>query len=223
MKTYTRFNNKELFDKAQSLCPFPIIKGVGFDYWTDAARYLEWLIMQGDDYAMNIDQDCFITDESVLLELIADFRNGGYTHAGISDGGCLSGRNNISWAVMNPFFNLFAPTEIQDLEMPSPFMSDIHEYGFRPDFNYNKPAFIPEYERSMWEPFNGFFNWLFMYGRPMWLHGDLHEDGISTVIKYKGRPFAIHTWYSREYNHVPEQRKRIDARFEEAKRLKEKR
>lgn len=165
---------------------------------------------------MNIDQDCFITDKAVLAELIADFKSGGYTHAGISDGGCLSGRNNISWAVMNPFFNLFAPSAIQRLELPTPFVSDIRDFGFRPDFNARKPDFISEYETSMWEPFNGFFNWLFEYGRPLWLHGELHTDGISTIIKYKDKPFALHSWYSRDYNHDKEQRDRIDALYKEA-------
>lgn len=218
MKTYTRFNNQALFDKAQSLCPFPIIKGEGFNHWKDAATYLEWIIEQGDDYAMNIDQDCFITDDTVLAELIEDFKSGGYTHAGISDGGCLSGRNNISWAVMNPFFNLFAPRAIDVL--PAMPWKDIRDYGFRPDFNSRKPSHIPEYETSMWEPFNGFFNWLFEYGRPLWLHGELHEDGISTIIKYKDKPFALHSWYSRDYNHDATQKARIDALYNEARRLK---
>jgi hypothetical protein len=227
MKTYTRFNNQALFDKAQSLCPFPIIKGEGFNHWTDAARYLEWLIMQGDEYAMNIDQDCFITDEAVLADLIRDFKVGGYTHAGISDGGCLSGRNNISWAVMNPFFNLFAAGRIRDKRNVTDFnptWENIREFGFMPKWNQKasgksrKPHFIPDYERSMWEPFNGFFNWLFEYGQPMWLHGDLHEDGVSTIIKYQGKPFALHTWYSREYGKDTYHHDRIDDRFEEAKR-----
>lgn len=220
MKTYTRFNNQTLFDKAQSLCPFPIIKGEGFDHWKDAATYLEWLIEQGDDYAMNIDQDCFITDTSVLSELISDFKAGGYTHAGISDGGCLSGRNNISWAVMNPFFNLFDSEAILIQRVGDCWANydwqDIRDFGFRPEMNARKPDFIPEYETSMWEPFNGFFNWLFEYGKPMWLHGELHADGISTIISYNDKPFALHSWYSREYNHDATQRARIDALYNEA-------
>jgi hypothetical protein len=221
MKTYTRYNNEALYTKAQSLCPYPIIKGEGFNHWKDAATYLEWLIEQGDECAMNIDQDCFITDVSVLEELIADFKSGGYTHAGISDGGCLSGRNNISWAVMNPFFNLFASTAILPKGMDfTKHWKDIRDFGFRPDFNHFKPSFIPEYETSMHEPFNGFFNWLFEYGRPMWLHGDLHSDGISTVIKYNDKPFALHSWYSRQYDHDPNQKARIDKLYEEAIRCK---
>jgi hypothetical protein len=222
MKAYTRFNNQVLFDKMQSLCPVEVIKGEGFNHWTDAATYLEWLIGQGDDVAMNIDIDCFITDCSVLEELVSDFKKGGYTHAGISDGGCLSGRNNISWAVMNPFFNLFAPIWILakwNNEYIKPHWPSVRDFGFRPDFNNRKPSFIPEYEKSMWEPFNGIFNWLFEYGKPLWLHGDLHEDGISTIIKYKDKPFAIHTWYSREYGSVDGfHRERINARHDEALR-----
>jgi len=217
MKTYTRYNNPVLFERCQQLCPFPIIKGEGFNHWTHAADYLEWIIEHGDDVAMNIDIDCFITDQSVLQALITDFKAGEYTHAGISDGGCLSGRNNISWAVMNPFFNLFASDWIkQSLPLSFREVEEVREYGFRPEMNKLKPDFIPDYERSMWEPFNGFFNWLMVHGKPMWLHGDLHSDGISTVIKYQGKPFAIHTWYSREYNHNAEQKARIDARYKEA-------
>lgn len=229
MKTYTRYNNPTLFDKAQSLCPYPIIKGEGFNHWKDAATYLEWLIEQGDEYAMNIDQDCFITDVSVLEELIADFKSGGYTHAGISDGGCLSGRNNISWAVMNPFFNLFNGKAIRyskSITDFTPTWGNIRTMGFKPIWNAKKnwqgkrPSHIPEYETSMWEPFNGFFNWLFEYGRPLWLHGELHADGISTIIKYKDKPFALHSWYSRDYDYSTDQRKRIDKLYLESLRIR---
>lgn len=223
MKAYTRYNNETLFKYCQSLCPYPIIKGDGFNDWRDAATYLEWVVSHWDRVAMNIDIDCFITDHLVLDELIQDFQDGGYTYCGIPDAGALQGRSNLSWVVANPFFNLFDSYRIMmEHTVVSADMDweDIRRFGFMPRWYHERPDWVSEYEQCMWEPFNGFFNWLYSWGRPLFLQGDLHPDGISTIIKYKDRPFALHSWYSREFNHNPEQRERIINLYNEARLCK---
>lgn len=215
MKAYTRYNNPALFDKMQLLMPVEVSKGEGFNNWRDAATYLEWVIEKRDRLAINIDIDCFVTDWAVLQEMIADFNAGEYTHAGIPDAGVMQGRSNLSWVVMNPFFNLFNSFKIYNRAVGYSW-SSIRRTGFKREWYFDRPAFVNEYEQCMWEPFNGFFNWLYEWGKPMWLTGDLHPDGVSTIIKYNGKPFALHSWYSREYDHNEEQRKRIDELYQEA-------
>jgi hypothetical protein len=219
MNLYTRYNNETLFQRCQDFVPHTITKGENFNHWWDAAHYLTWVIEKRDQLAINIDVDCFITDWSVVEQLVSDFKQGGYSHAGVSDSAYLGYRKNISWAVMNPFFNLFRSSDILTVKGGTEW-DDIHQYGFRPEWNKNKPPFVPEYERSQWEPFNGLFNWLFSWGKPLWLEAETHSDDNSTILKYQGKPFAIHTWYSRFYGGDSEEGEfhttRIDDRYKEA-------
>lgn len=219
LKAYTRYNNEHLFKYCQSLVPIEVEKGKKFNNWRDAATYLEWVVSHGDRVAMNIDIDCFVTDWDVLMELVKDFEEGGYTYCGIPDAGVIPGRANLSWVVTNPFFNLFDSNRIlmeravtkQDMDW-----EDIRRFGFRWNWYEQRPDWVSEYEQCMWEPFNGFFNWLYSWGSPLFIQGETHSDGISTVIKYKDRPFALHSWYSREFNANPEHRARITNLYREA-------
>lgn len=214
MRAYTRYNNEELFLKTGQLIPIGIKKGHGFNDWRQAATYLEWVIEHGDTLAINIDLDCFVTDWGVICALIQDFKKGGYTHCGIPDAGVLKGRSNLSWVVMNPFFNLFKSDVILD-KKESLSWESIRRTGFKREWYYQRPEFVADYEQIMWEPFNGLYNWLYEWGKPLFIEGDLHSDGISTIVKYKGRPFALHSWYSREYHGA--HKDRIDKLFMEAK------
>jgi len=217
MKLYTRYNNEELFKMMQSLVPYDVIKGTDFNHWTDASSYLQWVIEKGDDIAVNIDLDCFVTDWSVVEELVRDFKNGEYTHAGIPDAGHLQGRNNTSWVVQNPFFNIFSSSRVLwHYGRTNMKWEDISRMGFKMEWYHQRPSFVSEYVQCMHEPFNGIFNWLYEVGNPMWLQGELHKDGISTIIKYNGKPFALHSWYSREYKCDQVQKKRIDNLYKEA-------
>ena len=223
MNIYTRYNNETLFQRCQEFVPIEITKGENFNHWWDAAHYLTWVIEKGDEVAINIDVDCFITDWSVVEQLVSDFKEAGYSHAGVSDSAYLGYRKNISWAVMNPFFNLFASSSIMEAKddpVCNRSWDEIHQFGFQLPFNLRKPPFVPEYERSQWEPFNGLFNWLFSWGKPMWLEAETHWDDNSTILKYQGKPFAIHTWYSRFYGGDSEEGQfhtnRIDYRYKEA-------
>lgn len=227
MKAYTRYNNEELFKRCQEFVPVEVTKLSNYNHWWDAAYYLQSVLMQKDDVAMNIDIDCFVTDWSVVEQLVQDFKEGEYTHAGVSDSAYLWCRANISWAVMNPFFNLFDSDRIIAHQKCGGYTwNDIHEFGFRPEWNSGRPSFVKPYERSQWEPFNGLFNWLYSWGKPLWLEAQLHWDDNSTILKYKGQPFATHTWYSRFYGNDSDQgrfhTKRIDDRYEEALKARKK-
>ena len=51
---------------------------------------------------------------------------------------------------------------------------------------------------------------------PLFLKTREHEDGVSTVLMYKDKEFALHSWYSREFNFDEFHRERILNLFQEA-------
>lgn len=161
-----------------------------FNHWTDAESYLHFIIQQGIGYIINCDNDCFIHDISRVKKLAAFMKKEGYTHCGMSDAGVSPHRNN-DHKVMNPFFNIFNADAIR------PMLKDI-----QPVSNNN-------------EPYNAFFIHLHTHGKPLYLDAATRSDGITTHLMDYGRNyFALHSWYSREYN---TQKERINKVYADAK------
>ena len=205
---FTRSCNMEYYSKMVSLLPNDVEchRMTGFDHWSDANTYLEHIIafsnVMGIDYAINIDEDCFITDWGLVLDMITNMKDK-YTHAGMPDGGCHPGRDRII-SVQNPFFNVF------NIELKN----DVIVENKEPDFYKMKYPYNVN-SQNLNEPFDDFFISLYENGNPLHLYADLHQDGITTILKWNDKPFALHTWYSRDASH----RDRILQRFEEAKAL----
>lgn len=211
---YTRSMNEEYYQLMTSLLPKEILlhRVTGMNHWKEAKDYLHYVINHavnnGIEYAINIDEDCFITDWDKITCIIATMEYT-YTHAGMPDGGFHPGRAR-DYRVQNPFFNVFNIKLIK-------FVMSKTKLGF--DSKLKKPNFdLMPYGHggSMKEPFDAFFIRLYKKGNPLHLYADLHEDLITTILKWSDKPFALHTWYSRDASH----RDRILQRFEEAKQLK---
>lgn len=213
---FTRSCNIEYYSKMVSLLPNDIdcYRHTGFNHWSDASKYLQGLINfsyhNQIDYAINLDEDCFITDWDLVKFIINEMQIEGYTHAGMPDGGCHIGRLR-SYKVLNPFFNIFKVNACKHiLDASLHWLSNDKE---------NLPDFLQmpfEYDKEHYvEPFDELFIKLHDKGYPYFLYADMHEDGITTILKCESIPFALHTWYSRDASH----RDRILQRFEEAKQL----
>lgn len=213
---FTRSQNIEYYSKMVSLLPNNVEchRMTGYDHWSDAKHYLEYIIsfsnVMGIDYAINIDEDCFITDWSIVEYIINKMKIEGYTHAGMPDGGCHPGRLR-SYKVQNPFFNIFNVSSCKEI-----FNGDgkwfLEDTIKAPDVT-KMPYGIDEEDYK--EPFDELFTTLYGNGYPLHLYASMHDDGITTILKYDGIPFALHTWYSRDISH----RERILQRFKEAKQL----
>jgi len=213
---FTRSCNMEYYSKMVSLLPNDVEchRMTGFDHWSDANTYLEHIIafsnVMGIDYSINIDEDCFITDWDIVIEIIKVMIGNGKSHAGMPDGGCHVGRLR-TYKVQNPFFNIFHPIICKRI-LDGNYLWFNQESDIAPDFT--KMPF--EYDKEDYaEPFDEFFKLLYKSGNPLHLYADLHEDGITTILKWNDKTFALHTWYSRDASH----RDRILQRFEEAKQL----
>lgn len=214
LQVFTRSNNDELYDLMRSLIPADIecIKVTGYDHWTQAADYLYHIIDTGIDIVMNVDIDCFIYNWDRVFEWANEF--GSFTHLGPRDGGQLPGRYH-SWVHMNPFFNIFNAKAIRELKGDTSW-EEISKTTYKTQWEYSKPEDLQfPVNNDNAEPFAGLFYWLYQNGYPCFIYGELHPDGISTILSRA----MIHTWYSREYNYG--HKDRILARYEEARKVKE--
>lgn len=218
MRAYTRYNNEELFGMMQSLIPIEVIKGENFNHWEQASEYLQWVLEHEDSLAVNIDLDCFIFDWSAVDDIAAYMLNNGYTHCGFPDSGAMRGRNNASWVVCNPFFNVFISDDLLRGGIPN--WEVVKHEGYRAEWHLDMPEFVVNPQPHMQEPFNGIFNWAHRTGKTLFLEPKQHADGTSTILTWKGKEFGFHSWYSREFNHDKIHRQRILSLYNEACRLR---
>jgi hypothetical protein len=218
MKAYTRYNNEELFNMMQSLVPIEVVKGDAFNHWEQASDYLQWVLEHEDETAINIDLDCFIFDWSAVEDITAYMVEHGYTHCGFPDSGAMRGRNNASWVVCNPFFNIFRSAELLKGAIPN--WEIVRHEGYRSEWHIDMPHFVVNPQPHMQEPFNGIFNWAHRTGKTLFLEPKQHSDGTSTILTWKGKEFGFHAWYSREFNHDKMHRQRIISLYNEACRLR---
>jgi hypothetical protein len=162
-----------------------------------------------------VDEDCFITDWSVVLKLVDYVKENGISHAGMPDGSVHPLRSN-SWAVHNPFFNVF------DVKACNEIVSK-HTKKYINTFTFDKiKKQTPPIENGICdhnndEPFTGIFYYLHAKGKPLNLSIYVWADEITTEILFNEQPLCVHTWYSRDYNFDDNVKNRIDAIYENCK------
>lgn len=183
------------------------------------------------DIAINVDEDCFITDPQAVFDLVDYVVANGYANAGCPDGGRESLRSGNP-LVTNPFFNVF------DLRLIRTKFSRETVKAFR--YAEHKAAMIAAYDvdslgknytfdrPEIIEPYYQFFLWLAANFRTLYLMPKRHSDGTSTLLyDPQGRQLCAHSWLSRFYS-VPsvvvrlfqhsagKQKARIDALIHES-------
>lgn len=209
----TRSRSELLYHRASSFWPdaaqVPRHRITGMDHWRDAIHYLHALLDIDADVVVNCDEDCFVMDWGVVERVCEAVMGPGLVMAGMPDvlEHCHH-RNNAPF-VHNPFFNVLRPAPIKAMLAGHP------TYANQVLLNVNPPGC------RFHEPFNAFFRVLFDHAAgTVPLDGRDHADGMSTWLSHAGVPFALHTWYSRQYEHDAVHRDRIDARFAEAMHLR---
>jgi len=181
----------------------------------DASNYLYFIISNGADWIINLDEDAFITKWESVLELIEFMAINEYEYCGMPDSGVSCHRRN-SWMVCNPFFNIFN-TNVLRKKMENLERSEIDNFQMKDEMEKYKPPFIRRnYKEEFSEPYNGFFYWLMSAGKGLFLDGIDHYDGISTKLLWNNKPFLYHAWYTREFHFNPKKRKRTLRLYYEA-------
>lgn len=136
------------------------------------------------DIAINVDEDCFITNKNAVLRLVDNMIEQGVANVGCAD--CGEGmRRKGDARVTNPFFNVF------DLRL------------LRQQFSRNA---IREYEQQTphskyFEPYYPFFLWMADHYKIDYLEQKQHPDGWTTILyDHSGIEICRHTWLARFYS-----------------------
>ena len=216
MIVVTRSVTPDLYSMMSGLIPSEIRKRKykGFDRSEDCLYYLIEILKDNREWIVNVDDDCFIHDWSVVEDLILYMKDNDFDYCGMPDGGLIPIRKR-NWTVTNPFFTIFNGKKI---ELPE--LEELLSYGYSESFEKDKPKKIHEglINRSLESPFNPLFYFLRTHHKVLnLLNVRTHSDGYSTIVSdLKERPFALHSWYSREYTRDPKQKERIDKLYKEA-------
>jgi len=215
---YTRSANADLWERMCEFIPYEVTKyrATGFDGFVQSADYLYWMLQHAKDngvtYAINLDEDCFIRDWGKVLELVEYVKQNSISHAGMPDGGVHPGRTH-SWAVHNPFFNVFN-VAMCTYAIGLSTREDIDAFTFVNIKKTTKPRTKYAFDNNNTEPFNGLFYYLHAKGNPLNLQPYVWKDGLTTELIFNEVKFCTHTWYSRNYGRDIEQTERINKIYE---------
>lgn len=204
--------NQVLYHKAMALCDLPYEKKRLLN--TSADGYLYKVINdESADWAINIDEDAFVSNIDALKGLIQYCIENGYVNCGMPDGGVVHLRDGNP-LVTNPYFNILNTKAIRQI-------IDIAKLDERPDSTqFNQRELLVgnyNFENVDEEPYYPFLIWTSNHFKTLYLKATNHPDGESTVLcDHHGTPFLIHTWYSRFYNRDRFHTRRIDKAFSEA-------
>jgi hypothetical protein len=198
----TRHSNQKLYEFSSSLLtsfPYPKIKMVN----TTATGYIISVLQLPYDYAINIDDDAFVSRPESIEEIIQYMDDHNYDYCGVSDGGNTTIRGHVNPCSMNPFFNVFNLKNIrQKINVKQPM--GIH---FDPALKERVPARFKTRNDLEWAPYQEeyypvFFhllrdcNALFLDATTM----TANDDNITSLAyDINERLFLYHTWYSRKY------------------------
>lgn len=183
IEVFTRSINDELFKMMRMLIPEEVTvhQVKGMDKWEDALTFIEHVIGRGNEWAVIVDEDCFIHDWQSVIRIVNHMAEHGFSHAGMPDRGAVPHRTN-RWTTLNPFFNVLHCSKLRYRGALDPI---------------DQPAFneVPEFEI-----FDNLYLQMWKVGNPLYLKAATRSDGITThLMDHEGNFFALHSWYSREW------------------------
>ncbi len=162
-------------------------------------------------WAINVDEDCFLINPRLVVELLQRMEREGYDTAAIQDGASHMRYHNP--VLFNPFFFAFDVKKLQAVKKQcvDP-VAESRQYE-----HLVKYRDLP-YKFDGFEPYYPFFVDLLHAGmRPLYLPSrpfhEFPQDGTniekpSILLDPDGRELAVHAWYSRLY-HEPVVQNRI--------------
>jgi hypothetical protein len=222
----TRSMNDTLYVRSQAMLTLPYArrKITGMNHWRHAANYLHVLFEFDVDWVINLDEDCFVFDESKLAGLLAYMQREDFDFCGIPDGGaCIHRFHNP--LVTNPFFNIFNVRKIRP-KLHASNMLAMARLKHTPDLEVHAPRHLlkdgHKWAFDNFECFYGFFFWLLSSGfKPLYLPSIELDDGLTTELRdHENVPFAYHTWFARSYGVDDDHTQRINDVYKKAATLR---
>ncbi|MDH8702286.1 hypothetical protein M2138_001646 [Dysgonomonadaceae bacterium PH5-43] len=204
---FTRSMNAKLFELSSQLIGLPF-KHIRLKH-TSAISYFYDIMKYDIDYAINIDEDAFVSDPNKLLDFLKYVIANNYVNCGFPDGGILPIRNHNP-LVTNPFFNILNIKEIKKNFN----VKDVENFDFT-KYDYEKYApnnlYKSEYQFDVCEPYYSFFLWLSINYKTLYMDAETHADGCTSILKdMNGEVILLHSWYSRFYGKDEFHTKRIN-------------
>ena len=166
VKFFCRSFNKELYLLSRRLYEEAGYPCVRLTDQTADGYFFRMLEDETCDIAINVDEDCFLTDLDAVLALAKKVADEGWVNAGCSDAGEGCPRSGDA-VVTNPFFNVFNLRLIRKA--------------------WNAYRLIPELRKDSYkglEPYYNFFHWMVRTfpGKTLYLDNRKHSDGVTTML-----------------------------------------
>lgn len=184
IKFYCRSFNKELYLLSRTLYQETGYPCVRLTDQTADGYFFRMLEDEACDIAINVDEDCFISNLDAVLALAQKMDQEGWVNIGCSDAGPGVPRRGEA-EVTNPFFNVFNLRQIRK--------------------SWNAYRLIPELKKDSYkgiEPYYNFFHWMnrTFPGKTLYLDNSKHSDRISTLLyDAEGNHLCSHSWFARQF------------------------
>jgi hypothetical protein len=199
--TYSQ--NSQLYEMASRLLDLPLPKVKLYDW--EGATYVQKSLTLDFEWIVLVDEDSFTIRPESIVELVDHMESRKYALCGVPDGGVISIRNHNPIAC-NPFLLiLHRPTFTALLDMDP----DVGDCAWNEAYEKLAPAHLFKagvgYVYDALEPYYPFFFWAAKHRVPtLYLDAEVwaeEPEQISTLLlDHLGRPFIVHTWYSREFS-----------------------
>ena len=171
-----------------------------------ADGYFHTMLQDTDcDIAINVDEDCFLTNTDAVFELVDYAVENNIANIGCPDGGGWVPRGGNP-LVTNPFFNILNLKLLREQyskQAVQSFDYKAHQQQMEADYpkemlykgrNYN-------FGNTDYEPYYPFFLWQAFHTRTIYLPSKQHADGWTTILYTpQGKEICRHTWLARFYS-----------------------
>lgn len=208
VKFFTRSFSPELYKFSSCLYNNREFECVRLTDQSADAYFYKILSDKECDIAINVDEDAFITNIEIVLDLAGYVVANNISNAGCPDCGpaCPRGSNPI---ITNPFFNIL------NLELIRELFSDIKEiknFNYEKEKNSMRERFLAEWDTGQrgklegdfdsidMEPYYPFFFFLAFNSKVLYLPAFRHNDKWSTILcDINNNQFCLHSWFARKY------------------------
>ena len=156
--------------------------------------WYQWLKLANCDYAIHVDEDCFINDRIPILETIEKMETQNFHIAGTRDGGTVMRENNPF--AMNSFFLI---TRKEAITVPDKNRFFIDSYGDQSPSNFARQLKMGRkisvsYDHNV-EPYYDYFWHLKNLGLNFLYLEDSFDEELSTTNIFDDS--VVHAWYLR--------------------------
>lgn len=171
-----------------------------------ADGYFHTMLQDTDcDIAINVDEDCFLTNTDAVFALVDYAVENNIANIGCPDGGGYVPRGGNP-LVTNPFFNILNLKLLREKYSKQAVKAfDYAACKQQMEADYPKEMLYEgrsyNFDNTDYEPYYPFFLWQAYNTRTLYLPSAQHADGWTTILYTpQGEEICRHTWLARFYS-----------------------